>query len=146
MPESTRARAKQEGRGIWCIFRTSPNTLWQQTPPAPILLTIATWQFQFHIVKCQYSPLKIRIWFSKREPFRVLIIYCVTWCPLTMGIVASQCTPARVTAFERRYPTPLISACLNPLKAVVIAGISPKRCNWLALRARWHTQWLSTKR
>ena len=40
----------------------------------------------------------------------------VTKCPLTMGIVASQCPPARDAVLGTRYPTPLILACLNPIK------------------------------
>ena len=102
---------------------------------------------------------------SKQQPFHTLLPLLrnmVPQCPLMTGIVASQYPSSRDTVLVRRCLTPLISACLNAVKATLpqlntfttnlrtwmkvvtflltamIGGIFHKQCQWLAWRVWWH--------
>ena len=61
-----------------------------------VLITIITWHFQFHPVNV--SILRLKYEFRARSKSRLLCYFnCyVTWCPLMMGIVASQYPSSRL--------------------------------------------------
>ena len=105
------------GRGIWRTVHTSQRALWQQTPTDRP-------QSRFYIA-LSISPVNVNILHSKYEygawsesRFTYYSHCYVTWCPLTTGIVASQCPSADDASFVTRYLTSLISACLKPLRSL----------------------------
>ena len=88
-----------------CIVTTKPDR--------SVLITIITWHFQFRPVNVSILHLKDD-YRARSESRFVCYSHCyVTWCPLTTGIVASQCPSARDAVLVTRYLTPFISACLN---------------------------------
>ena len=109
----------------------------------------------------------LEIWCSKREPFHVILLFYVTWCRLTTGIVASQCPP-RDPVLVTPHFTYSISACLIAVKTIqpqpkmftmnlrtslkvmllILTSlgdwISLKWCKWLAWKVQWHALALVT--
>ena len=71
------------------------------------------WYFQFHPVNVSILHLKDDYRAQSESRFACYSHCYVTWCPLTTGIVASQCPSARDAVLETRYITPFISTCLN---------------------------------
>ena len=90
-----------------------PERIVTTKPDRSVLITIITWHFQFRPVN--FSILHLKYDYRARSESRFACYsHCyVTWCPLTTGIVASQCPSARDAVLVTRYLTPLISACLN---------------------------------
>ena len=88
-----------------CIVTTNPDR--------SVLITIITWHFQFHPVNVSILHLKDDYRARSESRFACYAHCYVTWCPLTTGIVASQCPSARDAVLVMRYLTPFTSACLN---------------------------------
>ena len=88
-----------------CIVTTNPDR--------SVLITIITWHFQFRPVNVSILYLKDDYRARSESRFACYSHCYVTWCPLTTGIVASQCPSARDAVLETRYITPFISTCLN---------------------------------
>ena len=60
-----------------------------------VLITIITWHFQFRPVNVSILHLKDDYHARSESRFACYAHCYVTWCPLTTGIVASQCPSAR---------------------------------------------------
>ena len=104
-----------------CIVTTNPNR--------SVLITIITWHFQFHLVNFSILHLKYK-YGARRESRFACYSHCyATWCSLTTGIIASKCPSVRVAALVTRYLTPLISACLKPLKFTTMKHIHNQSAN-----------------
>ena len=103
-------------RGISCTGHTSRSALWQQT--WHILISIITWHFQFHLVNVSILHLKYKYMLEVKAVLRATTIV-TSRCPLMTGIVASQCLLARDAVLMTCNLTPLISACLKPLKIIL---------------------------
>ena len=88
-----------------CIVTTKPDR--------SVLITIITWHFQFRPVNASILHLKDDYRARSESRFACYSHYYVTWCPLTTGIVTSQCPSARDAVLVTRYLMPFISACLN---------------------------------
>ena len=88
-----------------CIVTTNPDR--------SVLITIITWHFQFRPVNVSILHLKDDYRARSESRFACYAHCYVTWCPLTTGIVASQCPSARDAVLVMRYLTPFTSACLN---------------------------------
>ena len=88
-----------------CIVTTKPDR--------SVLITIITWHFQFRPVNVSILHLKDDYRVRSESRFACYSHCYVTWCPLTTGIVASQCPSARDAVLVTRYITPFISACLS---------------------------------
>ena len=97
-------------QGIWRTVRTSIVTT---NPDRSVLITIITWHFQFRPVNVSILHLKDDYRARSKSRFACYSHCYVTRCPLTTGIVASQCPSARDALLVTRYLTPFISACLN---------------------------------
>ena len=88
-----------------CIVTTNPD--------GSVLITIITWHLQFRPVNVSILHLKDDYRARSESRFACYSHCYVTWCPLTTGIVASQCPSARGAVLVRRYLMHFISACLN---------------------------------
>ena len=87
------------------IVTTNPDRL--------VLITIITWHFQFLPVNVSILHLKYDYRARSESRFACYTHCYVTWYPLTMGIVASQCPSARNAVLVTRYLIPIKSACLT---------------------------------
>ena len=96
-----------------CIVTTNPDR--------SVLNTVITWHFRFHRVNI--SILHIKYEYCARSASQSACYshcYVTWWCTLMMGVAASQCPSAREAALVTGYLTHLISACLNPLKMILL--------------------------
>ena len=86
------------GRRIWRTVCSSPSALWQQTPPEPVLITIITWHFQFHLVNVCNLHLKYEYGARNESLFCMLtpllchVVPLNHWnCRLTMRVGKECC-------------------------------------------------------
>ena len=143
-----------------CIVTTNPGRL--------VLITIITWQFQFHPMNVSILCLKYKFRVRSESRFICYPPCYIIRCPLTMGIVASQYPASRDAALMTCYLTALILMCLKPLKIILpqwnifttnlqtsmkivmllltpmIGGINQKLCQWSAWRIWCHALTLVT--
>ena len=144
------------GRGIWCTVRTSPNTLWQQTPPELVLITIITWHFSFQPVDVSNLSVKGAYVLEALLPLlRHVVPLNDGNCRLTIPVVKGRCAREALShAFNigvfkyDKAPLPqqnVFTTNLRTLMEVVtllltaiISGIFHKQCQWLAWRVWWH--------
>ena len=95
-----------------------PECIGTTNPDRSVLITIITWHFQFHPVNISNLHVKGAYVFEARAVTCSSHCY-VTSCPLTTGIVASQYPSSRDAELVRGCLSPLISACLNTVKATL---------------------------
>ena len=125
-----------------CILTRNPLRL--------VWIKVIAWDFRF-------SSLNVDI-LHLRHMDMVSYFHCfVTWCTWTTGGVASQCPSPRDISLVTRHLTHSISACMNPLKRILlqykiltmnlqtqlkiamlrltlmISGISHTRCQWFSV-------------
>ena len=82
-----------------------PECIMTTKPDRSVLITIITWHFQFRPVNGSILHLKYD-YRARSESRSACYSHCyVTWCPLTTGIVASQCPSARDAVLVTRYLT-----------------------------------------
>ena len=99
------ARGRGQNRKSYCSFMIG----WIVTtkPNRSVLIAIKTWHFLYHSANVGIRYLKGElIYCSKRGRFRVLIpraTHYVTWCPLTTGIITSQCQSLRDAVLVTRW-------------------------------------------
>ena len=97
----------------YCFHK--PKCIVTTNPARSVLIPIITWHFQFRPVNVSILHLKYDCRARSESRFACCSHCYVTWYPLTMGIVASQCPSARDAVLVTRYLTPFISVCLNSL-------------------------------
>ena len=100
-------------------YSHKPECIVTTNPDRSVLITIITWHFQLHIVNVSILQLKYEYGARSESRFACYSHCYITWCPLTTGIVDPQCPSARDAVLVSRYLTPLISACLKPLKRIL---------------------------
>ena len=107
---------RTSGKCRWNIYRTSSKCRWS------IYRTSRKRRGTLRIVhKVERSSPTVNMVIIWSEKLFVFFSHCyVTWCPLTTGIVASQCPLARDAALVTHHLTSLISTFLNPLKIILL--------------------------
>ena len=95
-----------------------PDCIGTTKPDRSVLITIIKWHFQFHSVNVCNLHVKGTYVLEARDVTHAPPIVNITWCPLT-GIVASRYPSSRNAVLVRRCLTPLLSACLNMVKATL---------------------------
>ena len=83
-----------------------------------VLITIITWHFEVHLVIASILHLEYEFVAPSGNRFACYPHFYVTWCPLTMGFVASQCPSPSDVELVMRYLAHLISNYLKPLKII----------------------------
>ena len=134
---------------MYCLHK--PDYIVTTNPDRSVLITIITWHFQFHLMNVSILHLKYE-YGAKQELFRMLLPLLSHMVPLTKDTMLVTC-----------FLTPSIAACLylsknnfitikhihNESETIIevvillltpmIARISDKWCQWLAMRVWWHT-------